>query len=74
MMNQREVLCVAMLLTKISPLDLEDIINNKPIANLVGTNHAIELFKDVITRAPKTLENLQWDKQYQIELEGMHDG
>jgi hypothetical protein len=62
MMNQREIVIVAVLLTKIDPLDLEDIKNNKPIANLVGTNYVIELFKDVISRAPRALENLQWER------------
>jgi hypothetical protein len=61
-MNQKETLCVAMLLTKINPPDLVDITNNKPIANLVGINYAIELFKDTIDRAPRVLENLQWER------------
>ena len=62
-MNQREIVIVAVLLTKIDPLDLEDIKNNKQIANLVGTNYTIELFKDVIDRAPRALENLQWGRR-----------
>jgi hypothetical protein len=63
MMNDKEILCVTILLTKISPEELIDVIHNKEVEELIGTQQAHDFLLDIKSRSTGAIANLKWDKE-----------
>lgn len=63
MMNDKEILCVTILLTKISSSELHDVTHNKEVEELIGINHAHDLFLDITERSTGAIANLKWNKE-----------